>query len=395
MRKALFRVTAYTQGNRHRWRLFIPARFSATGKRRAIYYNTKSDAEKDAHALRNKYAAGEMLISSVLTPDSARDAQAALSTLRTAGLDITLREAAQIAVERNRELLRGIPVSELLKRYADEVSESRAWSTKYRCTWRQYSAKFAAKFGERNVSTLTEHELQEWHASQYSSASYFNSALAVISPAFTWAVNKRILRENPFDRIERRKVQSTEGVDIFTLSECRSLLDAAQANGTLLPFSILLFAGIRPNELTRLTWADIREDADAALFIHIRPTVSKTRSVRLVRIREPLRSLIATELKHSPSGPLVPTGWQRKAKVTRAAAGLQNRADAARHSFASYLLAAGESVDSVRADLGHSKGSDMLFKHYRGIVSPADAAAFWSMTLSDTEPLLPKADSSW
>lgn len=382
MRKTLFKVIPYMQGNKKRWRISIPARFSANGKRRDLYYDTKAEAESDAVALRKRYAAGEMLASNVITPDIARDAQAALAALKAAGMGISLREAAHIAIERHQELLQGIPVSEMLETYAAEVSTSRAWSDKYRSTWRQYSSKFAAAFGSRNVATITEHELQTWHAERYASASYYNSAISVISPAFTWAVNKRILRENPFDRIERRKVQAADGVDIFTLEECRRWIQAAREHNILIPYAVLLFAGVRPAELTRLTWSDIRTDTDGSLFIHISPAIAKTRSVRLVRIRGPLRPLIADALKDGLTGSLVPPSWHRKDRAARAAAGLSNRADAARHSFASYSLASGESVDAVRADMGHSKSSDMLFRHYRGLVSPSDAEAFWSIRLS-------------
>ncbi len=37
--------------------------------------------------------------------------------------------------------------------------------------------------------------------------------------------------------------------------------------------------------------------------------------------------------------------------------------------------------DAVRADLGHARGSDMLFRHYRAAVSPAAAAEFWAIRL--------------
>ena len=82
--------------------------------------------------------------------------------------------------------------------------------------------------------------------------------------------------------------------------------------------------------------------------------------------------------QNARTGALVPKNWKRKAAIVRKAAGLQNRHDTARHSFASYALAMDNSLDNLRADLGHTRGSDMLYKHYRAATPPETAAQNWS-----------------
>lgn len=346
-----------------------------------MVYLKKADADRDATKLRQQFAAGELVRFSMLGPELMRDARQASELLRKADVELSLTDAVKLALEHTRHLNRSLTVAALFEQYAAAVSEERAWSVKYRSTWRQYSTKFAAVFGERKAATITPQELRDYFSANYASASYYNSVMAVIAPAFAWAVQQQTLRESPFKYLARRKEEAREGVDVYTVEEARRLLSTAAAHGALLPFAVLLFAGIRPDELTKLVWTDVHIEHDGQMLIHVRPSVAKTRDVRLVRVREPLRALMAEALQNGADGKLVPANWQRTAKAVRAAADLQNRPDAARHSFASYSLAAGETEQAVQADMGHSGNSRMLFKHYRAAVRPSDAAAFWSIDL--------------
>lgn len=376
-----FSAKPYMSRGRQVWRVRIPARFSVSGKEQHLYYESRREAEAEAKLLRRKFVGGELMAANLLTADLVSDVRAAKRVLEAAGSTLSLEEAARLAVEREQQLDRSLTVDALFERYAAEVSASRGWSAKYKSTWRQYSSRFAEVFGGELVANISAQALRDFFGLRYASASYYNSALAVIAPAFSWAVKQQTLDKSPFDFVERRKVAASEGVDVFSPEEAERLVRVSRAHGALLPFAILLFAGVRPEELKKLTWQDIRIQADGQMLLHIRPSVAKTRSVRLVRVREPLRSLMASHLTEAPEGSLVPRGWERLSKAVRAEAKLQNRSDAARHSFASYSLAAGESIEAVRADMGHSRGSDMLFKHYRAAVTPESAAQFWSIQL--------------
>ena len=49
-----------------------------------------------------------------------------------------------------------------------------------------------------------------------------------------------------------------------------------------------------------------------------------------------------------------------------------------RHSFGSYYLALHEDAPRTALQMGHTR-TDVLFNHYRDLVSREDAAAFWSI----------------
>ena len=55
-------------GGRSLFRIVIPARFTAEGKRKAVYYQTAAAAEADARTLRAMHTQGTIGLLSLLTP---------------------------------------------------------------------------------------------------------------------------------------------------------------------------------------------------------------------------------------------------------------------------------------------------------------------------------------
>lgn len=358
-----------------RWRLRIPARFSATGREQHLYYDSRREAEADAVYLRSKHGQGELLRADTLGPEAVRQARQAMALLADAGSPMSLVEAVEVALAHERALGRGVTVEVLLEQYAAAVADARRWSDKYRGSWRLYSARMVQDLGERHIVDVTAQVLRDWLAVRCNTPSLHNGAMGVLSPAWTWAVQQDMLDSNPWCKVAKRKERQREGVDVYTPEEAARVLHEAGLRGVLVPWAVLLYAGIRPKELTRMTWEDVKRQPDGSMLLHVRPSVAKTRSVRLVRVREPLHSVLLRALP--AEGPLCPPSWDRLAKLVRSAAGVKGRPDAPRHSFASYLLGLGTALAEVESDMGHSKGSDMLYKHYRAAVTPEDSRKFW------------------
>ena len=380
MRTPTFKPRPYKARGKMRWRIRIPGRFTVNGKDGQLYYDTLAEAEVDARELRRKFLNGELGNGKMLGSAGIEDASRAYAVLASAGVSgVTLEQLAREFADRYSSAGSGVSVDDLLVRYAAAVSGIRNWSAKYMRTWRQYSSKFAEEFGERTIGSLVPDEIRAWAEARFTSATYFNSALGVLSPCFSWAVQQKMLPENPFDRIERRRMVRSDAIDIFTPAEAARLLGTAAARDVAVPFALMLFAGIRPAEAARMEWSDIRRDPSGELAIMVRPSVAKTREVRLVTVRGPLAPLLETALASCPSGRIIPVSWNNISKAVRADAGLKNRHDAARHSFASYALAAGVPMAQVQDEMGHSRGSAMLFRHYRALATPSEAEEFWGI----------------
>jgi integrase len=52
--------------------------------------------------------------------------------------------------------------------------------------------------------------------------------------------------------------------------------------------------------------------------------------------------------------------------------------NALRHSFASYHLAHFKDVEGLALEMGHTD-TKIVFQHYRELVRPSEAKAFWSI----------------
>ena len=72
--------------------------------------------------------------------------------------------------------------------------------------------------------------------------------------------------------------------------------------------------------------------------------------------------------------------YRRRFAEAVKAAGIESwPSNALRHSFASYHLAFHQNAAATALQLGHTD-SRLLFEHYRELVHPEDAKAFWQIT---------------
>lgn len=368
-------------GKQKYWRIRVPGSLMPSRKPKDLLFHTRAEAETARRELLAAYRAGDLSRHTVLSTAQLRDARRALDMLDTCEVKISLLEAVREAIATRRARLVGISVQELFARYVDETSAAHNWSPKYRTDWRFYARKFLAQFGELHASDVATEAVRKWLFATYTNAASYNHVLTICGAPFGWAIRRKLLQDNPFAMLERRKIEARDGVDVYTPEEASRLLAACQGKlrCALVPFAVLLFAGVRPTELTRLVWGDVRREADGSWHIHIGPRIAKTRQIRLVKVRPTLLAYLQLRPHEAADAPIIPRNWVRISHAVRKLAGLEHRPDAARHSFASYALAAGESIAEVEADLGHAHGSEMLFRHYRAAVTPTAARVYWSL----------------
>lgn len=196
--------------------------------------------------------------------------------------------------------------------------------------------------------------------------------LRTIRPAFSYAVQQEMIAASPFRTVVKPRVVRRRGVDVYTPEEARRLMEAAprDCRGA---FALMLFAGIRPAEVARLRWGDVRGE-----FVHITPDAAKTQQVRNVEIEGNL-AVWLEGVRGLPEEPVCPKNWKRKCQEVRRVAGVSGRADAARHSYATYYLAKYKDENALKVNMGHSVGSGVLFAHYRAAATPREAEEFWGI----------------
>ena len=332
--------------------------------------------------------------------------------------DVPLLLAAEYYVQRHPTRIAPQPVmavaEEMLK-----VKQSDGLSAEYLRHLRYDMNKFAAAF-QGNIGTVMGPDVDKWLRGLGVSPRTRNNLRASVQTLFAFAKTQRYLPKDhdEIDAVMLAKNAVSE-IEIFTPKEMAEIL--AHADKQLIPFLALgAFAGIRHAEIQRLEWADIQFDAG---IVEIRAAKAKTASRRTVPILDNLRAwllarhrevgLVCGDLDTKNEIPaLVQTINESRravwAKANRVSADVLNesenraRDDAAkakdkappgaetaniegwpafawkhnalRHSFISYRVADIQNVAQVALEAGNSP--QMIFKHYRELVRP-DAAKAW------------------
>ena len=217
--------------------------------------------------------------------------------------------------------------------------------------------------------------LTKANGEKISARSYNNFRLTLIT-LFEFAKKRKYLPYdwNEFDGVE--KVKDNGGaIEIFTPDELSKLLAAAPA--ALVPFlAIGAFAGLRSAEIERLDWREVKFETG---YIIVEAPKAKTASRRQVEMKPNLRAWLSVHAKkegrvlnHDNEDAL----YKMVRKVS-AKAKVPWKNNALRHSYISYRVA--ETGDANRIALEAGNSPAMIFSHYRELVTPKQAAEWFSI----------------
>jgi integrase len=157
--------------------------------------------------------------------------------------------------------------------------------------------------------------------------------------------------------------------------EAFSKLIKSAAEEALRPvLALQAFAGLRRAEVEQIEWDEIKFDTGRII-----PTRTKSGKWRYIIMRPNLRAWLERVPKDQRSGTVCKVRYREALDRARPAAELMEWPhNCLRHSFSSYSLVAEENETRLQMELGHSTPR-LLVEHYRAIVSPADARAWWSV----------------
>jgi integrase len=190
-------------------------------------------------------------------------------------------------------------------------------------------------------------------------------------------------------RLKSSKVQAPIG--IYTPAQMAKILAAAPEHLRPL-FALGAFAGLRSAEIYRIKWQDIRKD-----YVVVEAGNAKTAARRLVPVQPALSAWLATAERGEPDAELCarwshePTFTHTMSEAVRRA-GVEPVANGLRHSFISYRLAKTKDTAKVALEAGNSP--NMIFRHYRELVTPAAATAWFKVLPSRASNVVPFAKAS-
>jgi integrase len=283
----------------------------------------------------------------------------------------TLRDATKYYVAH----LRAVSSSRKVKDVIAELLAAReadGASARYRGDLRVRLARFAESFGEEMIASLSAKQIGDWLRGLNLAPLTRNTFRLRLAALYSFARRSGYVKESPLADVEKAKERAGE-VEILSIEETARLLEKAGA-ATLPYWAIGAFAGLRTAEIERLQWEEI--DFERGL-IEIKASKAKTGSRRHVQIQPNLAEWIAAY--RDERGPVCPTGLRKKLEADRERAGLRHNwpQNALRHSFGSYFLAQFPDAAALALQMGNSPA--MIFKHYRELVAPHDAAKYWNI----------------
>jgi integrase len=253
--------------------------------------------------------------------------------------------------------------------------EDRQKSDRYIDDLRARLNRFAKTFAV-DIASITTSNVQGWIDGLKLSPRSAKNFRGALSTLFKFAEARQYIAKgtNPVTGTENVSLNGDGAIEIYTPAEILLLLQNAPKN--FLPFlAIGAFAGLRSAEIERLEWKEIDFTGG---FITVEGQKAKTRSRRIVPILPNLAQWLEPYRKRKGK---VWTGSERDLLDARAETVEKSKTawkdNGLRHSFISYRLSEIQNAAQVALEAGNSPG--MVFKHYRELVKPEAAKAWFAV----------------
>ena len=369
-----FRVTGY-KSDGARVRENFKTQEEAVGRR----------AELDIEAANIVTTTATRMKATRLTDEQVKDAERAFAKLGSR----SLLETVEYFLKNYREPVRQMTVADAVEQFlADRKKQNRRPDTLRNLRGRL--GMFSRLYGTKHVAEVSNDDCRDFVFRKGTSPrNQINDRLAV-SNFLNWCVRRQFATVNHMEAVDKPAVDSHEP-SVLSLSECRKLLAAARdyKDGLLLPYvAVSLFGGLRPTELSRLTWDRI-DLTDKTITLD--GSMAKTRQRRIVKLPE---NCIAWLLPLAPQHPrFVSASFKRHFGRVKLAAGFNGDEkskdengrklrpwvqDYMRHTAISMYLAKHKHEGEAATWAGNSPNA--IHRHYKGLVKEADATEFWNLT---------------
>ena len=357
------------------------------GKRLQRTFKSLEKAKQEAAAIAGKLASGEVTVAEVTASEvvQLRAAQEQLSSMQvridTAASQyanaigrlgkVKLDEAVEFYLRHHCQQMEEIDVPLLLERFL-AFKQTSGVSKAYQSDLRNRTRSLA-QFHLGAVNELTPELMAEYFKKLNFASVHHNNQLRVIHTLVNFAQSQGYLPDtiDLLKAVSRKKTRKAS-YPIYQPHEFEALLDGA--NDEMIPPLILLgFCGVRPNEMRRLNWRDIRFESRTLVIDAIN---AKTASRRTVPLCEAALGWLR-EFKGS-DGPI----WGRKSDYWSKAlsrlhrkVGVKQLPNALRHSYISYRLTLTGDVNRTALEAGNSAA--MIHSNYHALVEDPRFADDW------------------
>ena len=229
----------------------------------------------------------------------------------------------------------------------------------------------------REISHISREECCKIIHSVFPTARQQDKARRILHSLFAISMRYGKCVHNPIEGITRPQLRENEVRPLPWEQLCSLLKTARKAEfrPCMPPLGLMLWAGIRPAEVSRLRWGDIDWEENV---ISLRPYHSKTGGARHVTL-QPVLARWLHEFGVQDKGNICPPNWERRWKRLRQMADvLPWQQDVLRHTFASYHAKFWRNFPLLQTEMGH-RSADLLRTRYLSMygVTREHAVIFW------------------
>lgn len=235
--------------------------------------------------------------------------------------------------------------------------------------------RFGEWAGKRTLCEISRGDVKAWLASTGWQGFTLKSHFAAVRAFFAHAVSDEWVRENPAEGVKLPHAEIDE-VSVISIENARKLFAANADNPVVVRMALEAFGGLRNSSAKRLQLVDINW-TERGILLPGKAHKSGRRHylenlppnlwawLEAWRDRPEAWSWKGSQLMHAKSR-----------AVSRA--GLKLPVNVLRHSFASYHVALHADAAKTAILMQHTNQA-MLYRHYKGIASKADAEAFFAI----------------
>jgi integrase len=327
-----------------------------------------------------------------LTKTQTIDALNALNILRKTHPDATLTMTAQDFVRREPSTAesRTIRFMTVCHRFLATIPKE------HERTYGSYRSVIRIIFRTLDIRILAS-ALTESHVlailALYRHPVTYTSMLRRIKAIINWGYRRRLMAHNPAAKIEAKKAPYKEP-SFFYPEKVEKIFAVAGAYGTqeIRTFLTLgFYAGLRTAEIFRTRWSEIDLE-DGTLRVSKPKGITSGTKPRIVELEPKALALLKicralyigddTESDDifTPSSDWRVSKWkQRHLKPCGLSWGNDGNHNVMRHTYATMHVAAFQNAAKTALYLGHSEGSGILDKHYKGLISRSKARTYWNI----------------
>lgn len=378
------------------WVVNIPPSVSELKKRERCYFKTRDEAKEYAQELAKKYREHGSQASGI-RPALAEDATKAAELLK--GYGKTLTDAAAFLVDALKAEKASKLTGEAVDAWLASCSSLRPRSLK---SYNQTAKRIKEGLPARTLSTITPEEMAQAvgieNASGASAAVHYRNARAF----WKWSAKKGWCNGEVFEKVDAPKAKKGSNISVLDPTEAEALIRTAETHfpQAVASFALQLFAGIRSEEINRLTEKDVSPEG-----IELGEDATKTGSRRHITPSETL----AAWLRKYPFKPC--SNWNKVNAACRYLAGWKVVPDATtleahpldegfqdrptwpqnvlRHSHATYSVAYGLPLQDLLFEFGHTASPTILRRHYVGRADKKQAIAYFAISPKGTKAKKP------